>query len=342
MTNPPPNVAVLSAETRALVDSVVAAVAGSRHLVGRGDKNGVDAAAVEAMRRSLLGSGFDGVVVIGEGEKDEAPMLFVGERFGGAAGEGSASTANDHQLPAPKWNIAVDPIDGTALAAAGLPGAVSVIAVSEHGTMAIAPEVYYMQKLVTSATGRGVVDLDMSAPANIRALAKALGKSIGEIRVAVIDKPRNAELIAEIQAIGAQWARFAEGDVAQAVVAATEGTDVDILLGVGGNPEGVASAVAVQVLGGFMQGRLAPQTEVERESALSAGLDLERKFELHELVGGSRHIFVMAGVTDGPLTRGFAVHKSASAQGADELHVEVLVLDSEIGAAQVLTEVVEL
>ena len=338
MTKPTVNKLVMSAETRALVDSVVAAVVGSRHLVGKGDKNGVDAAAVDAMRNSLIGSGFDGIVVIGEGEKDEAPMLFVGERFGG--GQGSASSGES--LPDPKWNIAVDPIDGTALAAAGVPGAVSVIAVSEHGTMAIAPEVYYMQKLVTSAAAGRVVDLDFRAAANIRALAIALGKSIGEVRVAVIDKPRNAELIAEFQAIGAQWARFAEGDVAQAVVAATAGTDVDILLGVGGNPEGVASAVAVQVLGGFMQGRLAPQTEVERESALSAGLDLERKFELHELVGGSRHIFVMAGVTDGPLTRGFTLHKSAKAERTDELHVEVLVLDSALGEPQVLTEVVEL
>ena len=265
-------------------------------------------------------------------------MLFVGERFDAVSG--SASKGND--LPAPKWNIAVDPIDGTALAAAGVPGAVSVIAVSEHGTMAIAPEVFYMQKLVTSAAAGRVVDLDLSAAANIRAVAEALGKSIGEVRVAVIDKPRNAELIAEVLATGAQWARFAEGDVAQAVVAATEGTDVDILLGVGGNPEGVASAVAVQVLGGFMQGRLAPQTEAERAVALRAGLDLERKFELNELVGGSRHIFVMAGVTDGPLTRGFTVLKSANAERSDELHVEVLVLDSALGEPQVLTEVVEL
>ncbi len=338
MTKPTVNKLVMSAETRALVDSVVAAVVGSRHLVGKGDKNGVDAAAVDAMRNSLIGSGFDGIVVIGEGEKDEAPMLFVGERFGG--GQGSASSGES--LPDPKWNIAVDPIDGTALAAAGVPGAVSVIAVSEHGTMAIAPEVYYMQKLVTSAAAGRVVDLDFRATANICAVSEALGKPISEVRVAVIDKPRNAELIAEVQAIGAQWARFAEGDVAQAVVAATEGTDVDILLGVGGNPEGVASAVAVQVLGGFMQGRLAPQTEVERESALSAGLDLDRKFELHELVGGSRHIFVMAGVTDGPLTRGFTLHKSAKAERTVELHVEVLVLDSALGEPQVLTEVVEL
>ena len=237
------------------------------------------------------------------------------------------------ELPAPRWSIAVDPIDGTALAAAGMPGAVSVIAVSEHGTMAIAPEVYYMQKLVTSPLGQAAVDLDLSVGDNIRALAVALGKPVSEVRVAVIDKPRNAALIAEVQSAGAQWASFAEGDVAQAVVAASEGTDVDILLGVGGNPEGVASAVAVQVLGGFMQGRLAPQTEVERESALRAGLDLDRKFELHELVGGSRHIFVMAGVTDGALARGFA-------EGDGMLHVEVLVLDSAIGAAQVLTEVV--
>jgi len=183
--------------------------------------------------------------------------------------------------------------------------------------------------------GRGVVDLDMSATANVEALAAALGKNVGEVRVAIIDKPRNAELIAEVQAAGAQWARFAEGDVAQAVVAASEGTDVDILLGIGGNPEGIASAVAVQVLGGFMQGRLAPQTELERAAALAADLDLERKHELHELVSGGRHIFVMAGYTDGPLTRGFA-HKNG------ELHIEVLVLDSALEKPLVLTEVAAL
>jgi fructose-1,6-bisphosphatase II len=138
------------------------------------------------------------------------------------------------------------------------------------------------------------------------------------------------------------WARFAEGDVAQAVVAAAEGTDVDILLGIGGNPEGVASAVAVHVVGGFMQGRLAVQTEAERASAPAAGHDLERKFELHELVAGGRHIFVMAGVTDGPLTRGFVERASAEPGNGSELHVEVLVLDSAIGEALVLTEVVGL
>ena len=325
-------------ETRALVDAAVAAVAGSRHLVGLGDKNAVDGAAVDAMRSSLLRSGFDGVVVIGEGEKDEAPMLFAGERFGLGAGASVALV----DLPEPLWDVAVDPIDGTALAAAGTPGAVSVIAASEFGTMALAPEVFYMQKLVTSAAGRGAVDLDASASANIRSLAKALGKPVNELRVAVIDKPRNAALIAEVQAAGAIWASFAEGDVAQAVVAAAEGTDVDILLGVGGNPEGVASAVAVQVVGGFMQGRLAPQTEAERLSALAAGHDLERKFELHELVSGARHIFVMAGVTDGPLTRGFVERASAEPGRGSELHVEVLVLDSDLGEAVVLTEVVEL
>ena len=321
MTNPSPIQADLSPETRALVSAAAAAVAGSSHLRGSGDKYAVDAAAVTAMRESLQASGFDGVVVIGEGEKDQAPMLFTGERFG-----------SSHQ---PLWDIAVDPIDGTALAAAGTDGAVAVIAVSEHGTMALAPEVFYMQKLVASAAARGVVDLDFSPTQNIEALAAALGKSVSDVRVAIIDKPRNAQLIAEVQAAGAQWARFAEGDVAQAVVAAAEGTDVDILLGVGGNPEGVASAVAVRVLGGFMQGRLAPQTEPERQSALAAGLDLQRKFELHDLVGGERHIFVMAGFTDGPLTRGFA-HKDG------ELHVEVLVLDSAFDKPLVLTEVAQL
>ena len=308
----------LSAETLALVEAAVAAVAGAQHLVGAGDKNAVDGAAVDAMRGSLFSSAFDGVVVIGEGEKDEAPMLFAGERFGARPDT------------APLWDIAVDPIDGTALAAAGVPGAVSVIAASEYGAMALTPEVHYMQKLVTTGVGRGVVDLDLSATENIRHLADALAKAIGDVRVAVIDKPRNAALIAEVQAAGAKWARFAEGDVAQAVLAASVGTEVDMLLGVGGNPEGVASAVAVKVLGGFMQGRLAPQSEFERSAALAAGLDLDRKFELPDLVAGSRHIFVMAGVTDAPMVRGFVYRDG-------RLQVEVLVLDTVLGAPQVLS-----
>ena len=240
-----------------LLAATVAAVTGSWPLVGNGDGMAVDGAAVDAMRYSLSASEFGGVVVIGEGEKDEAPMLFNGELLG----QGNSID----------WDIAVDPIDGTKLAAAGTKGAVSVIAASERGTMLDCHEVYYMKKLVSSGAARGVLDIDASATANVLALAKALDVPVTDIRVAVINKPNNYELIQEIQEAGAQWVRFEEGDIAMAVAAATEGSGVDLLLGIGGAPEGVVTAVGIRVLGGYMQGVLAPQSPDEIGRALQAG-----------------------------------------------------------------------
>jgi fructose-1,6-bisphosphatase II len=295
--------------------ATIAAAVGSWNLVGAGDKNAVDGAAVDAMRSSLRGADFGGIVVIGEGEKDEAPMLYNGEIIGGGQ-------------PL-EWDIAVDPIDGTALAADGTPGAVSVMAAAQRGGLMAAPEVFYMQKIVTGRAGRAVVDLDYSPERNIELLAPALEKPISEVNVAVIDKNRNRDLIERVQATGANWVRFAEGDVAMAVAAAAGDVGVDMLLGIGGNPEGVVTACAVQALGGFMQGRLMPLSPDEMTAALGAGYDVEKKFELDELASGERFIFVLTGITDGLLAKGIR-------EVGDELHVQSFVLDSEVGEVRLL------
>jgi fructose-1,6-bisphosphatase II len=228
--------------------AAVAAAAGAWPLVGSGDKFGVDEAAVNAMRSSLKTADFGGIVIIGEGEKDEAPMLFNGELVGAGM--------------RPEWDIAVDPIDGTALAAEGVEGAVSVIAAAERGKMLDCKDVYYMKKLVTDAAGIGVCDIDMTPTENIIALAAAKEIAVTDLRVAVINKDRNRDVIAEVEASGATWVSFDEGDVAMAVAAATGDSGIDMLIGVGGCPEGIVTACAVQILGGHMQGRLAPSNPV--------------------------------------------------------------------------------
>jgi fructose-1,6-bisphosphatase II len=295
--------------------ATIAAAIGSWHLVGAGDKNKVDGAAVDAMRASLRAANFGGIVVIGEGEKDEAPMLFNGEIIGGGQ-------------PL-EWDIAVDPIDGTALAAEGVPGAVSVMAACTRGGMMAAPEVYYMQKIVSGSAGVGLLDLDYSPEKNIQLLADELGKPVSDLNVAIIDKGRNHDLIRRVQDFGANWVRFAEGDVAMAVAAAVGDVGVDLLLGIGGNPEGVVTACAVQAAGGFMQGRLMPLTPDEMTKALAAGHDVERKYELDELANGDRYIFVLTGITDGLLAAGIR-------EIGDELHLQSFVLDSDFGEPRLL------
>ena len=295
--------------------ATIAAAVGSWHLVGAGDKNKVDGAAVDAMRASLRAANFGGIVVIGEGEKDEAPMLFNGEIIGGGQ-------------PL-EWDIAVDPIDGTALAAEGVPGAVSVMAACTRGGMMAAPEVYYMQKIVSGPAGVGLLDLDYSPEKNIQLLADELGKPGSDLNVAIIDKGRNRDLIQRVQAFGATWVRFAEGDVAMAVAAAVGDVGVDLLLGIGGNPEGVVTACAVQAAGGFMQGRLMPLTPDEMTRALAAGHDVERKYELDELANGDRYIFVLTGITDGLLAAGIR-------EIGEEIHLQSFVLDSDFGEPRLL------
>ena len=291
-----------------LLAATLAAVSNCWPKVGEQNAHDLDQSAVDAMRFSLNESDFGGVVVIGEGEKDEAPMLFNGEKLG--RGE-------------PLWDVAVDPVDGTKLAAKGVPGAVSVIAVSERGTMLDCHDVYYMKKIVAGPDARGWLDIDAPTEQNIRQLAKAKGLEVSEISVAVINKPRNAQVIKEVLDAGANWVRFEEGDIANAVASAIEGSGVDMLLGVGGSPEGVVTACAIKALGGFMQGLLAPQTPDEIERAMMSGLPLGKKLELEDMVGGNRQIFVMTGITDAPLVNGVRFE-----DGKEQL--QSLIIDSDL------------
>ncbi|WP_207454366.1 class II fructose-bisphosphatase [Desertivibrio insolitus] len=258
--------------------------------IGRGDKNGADKAAVDAMRKFLGTVNFAGVVVIGEGEKDQAPMLFNGEVVGNGNG--------------PECDIAVDPIDGTSLTAAGRQNALSMIAVSDRGTMLDASSVFYMDKLVTGPEGIGVVDIRKPIGENIRALAAAKGKPVEEMSIAVLDRPRHEQLIADIRAAGAGTRLLLDGDVAGGINAARYGTRIDMCVGTGGSPEGVATACAIKALGGLIQGVLRPKTDEERQRGLDAGLKFDHVYEADELVRGDNTFFVATGVTDGGLVEG--------------------------------------
>jgi fructose-1,6-bisphosphatase II len=261
-----------------------AAIAAGR-LVGRGDKNAIDGAAVDAMRASLGAVDFAGTVVIGEGEKDEAPMLYIGEEIGSGAGLA--------------LDIAVDPIDGTTLAARGGAGAIAVVAAARRGSL-FHTHVPYMEKLVTGPAGRGRISLERPLRENIRALAEALGRPIGEVTVALLDRPRNEALLAECRAIGARVSQFGDGDVARGVMTVLEGrTQIDMLAGIGGAPEGVVTAVAVKALGGEMQGRLWLRDDGDRELARADGHDPARILTLDDLCAADDGIFVATGVTDG-------------------------------------------
>ena len=266
---------LVAALTRATEDAARAA----RVWSGRGDKDAADGAAVAAMRAALADAPFDGTVVIGEGEKDAAPMLANGERLG------AGGTAYD---------IAVDPLDGTRLAAEGLPGSIAVIALAPRGSMFDPVGVFYMDKLICAAVGRGVVDIRRPVADNLTALAAASGKQVSELVVAVLNKPRHAGLIAGIRAAGAAATLLAEGDISAAVRAASG--RVDLVLGVGGTPEGIIAACAVRVLDGFMQARLAPQSPEQNLLALAGGHDLERVFELDDLVASDSVLFVSTAV----------------------------------------------
>jgi fructose-1,6-bisphosphatase II len=241
--------------------------------------------------RAFLGTvDFEGLVVIGEGEKDSAPMLFNGELVGTGNG--------------PKCDIAVDPIDGTSLTAAGRQNALSVIAVSDRGTMLDASSVFYMNKLVTGAEGVGVCDIRKPIGENIRALAKAKNKSVSEIVVAVLDRPRHEQLIREIREAGAGTRLLLDGDVAASIHAASHGTRIDMSMGIGGSPEGVATACAITALGGLMQGILMPRDDAEKQRGIDAGLLMDHVYEVNELVSSDNTFFIATGVTDGGLLEG--------------------------------------
>ncbi|MCU1623955.1 MAG: ywjI [Frankiales bacterium] len=273
-----------------LVRVTEAAAMAAGRWVGRGDKIGGDGAAVDAMRQLITTVGMKGVVVIGEGEKDEAPMLFNGELVG--SGEG------------PECDVAVDPIDGTTLMAKGMPNAIAVMAVAERGTMYDPSAVFYMEKLVTGPEAADVVDITAPVAHNIQAVAKAKGAAVEDVTVCILDRPRHEELVHEVRAAGARIKFISDGDVAGAVMACTVGTGVDLLLGIGGTPEGIITACAVKCLGGTIQGKLWPQKDSEFENAAAAGLDLDAILSTDDLVSSDNVFFVATGITDGELVRG--------------------------------------
>jgi fructose-1,6-bisphosphatase II len=273
-----------------LVRATEAAAIRAVPFIGRGDKNAADGAAVDAMRKFLGTVNFQGTVVIGEGEKDHAPMLYNGEVVGNGYG--------------PSCDIAVDPIDGTSLTAAGRQNALSMIAVADRGSMYDPSAVFYMEKIVTGPEGHGVVDLRQPIGENIRALAKAKGKDVADITVAVLDRPRHVQLIEDIRAAGAGTRLLLDGDVAGGINAARYETRIDMCVGIGGTPEGIITACALKALGGLIQGRLYPRDDDERQRAIDAGHDLDRVLEADDLVTSDNTYFVATGVTDGQLVDG--------------------------------------
>jgi fructose-1,6-bisphosphatase II len=274
-----------------LVRVTEAAALAAARWVGRGDKEGADAAAVDAMRLVLGTVPMDGIVIIGEGEKDEAPMLYNGERIG----DGTP----------PQTDIAVDPVDGTTLTALGRGNAVAVIAVSERGTMFDPGPCVYMEKIAVGPEAAHVIDIRESATYNVQAVAKALGKQVHEVTAVVLDRPRHDELIGEVRQAGARLRLIPDGDVAGGISTAWPDSGADILLGIGGTPEGVITAAALKSMGGALQGRLWPREGTgEREAAVEAGYDLAEVLDTERLVAGDNCFFAATGITDGELLKG--------------------------------------
>ena len=273
-----------------LVRVTEAAAMAAARWVGFGDKNGADGAAVNAMRALVQSVSMTGVVVIGEGEKDDAPMLFNGEQVGDGTGA--------------EVDVAVDPIDGTTLCAKGMPNALSVLAVSERGTMYDPSAVFYMEKLVTGPAAADVVDINAPLADNLAKIARAKSEHVKDLTVIILDRPRHEGLVKEIREAGARIKFITDGDVAGAVMAARDGTGIDLLIGVGGTPEGVITACAMKCLGGVIQGRLWPKDDAERRRALDAGHDLDRVLFTDDLVTGDNVFFVATGVTDGEMLEG--------------------------------------
>ena len=266
-----------------------AAMAGARWM-GRGDKEQADGAAVDAMRAVLSGVSMDGIVVIGEGEKDEAPMLYNGE----AIGDGHP----------PLVDIAVDPIDGTTLTSLGRPNAIAVIALSERGTMFNPGPCVYMEKIATGPDAADAIDLTASIKANLKWVAKALRKDVADVTAVILDRDRHTHIIKECREAGARIRLIPDGDVAGAISTAWPESGADILFGVGGTPEGVIAACALKCLGGAIQGRLYPRDDDERQKAIDMGYDLDKVLTLDDLVSGEDVFFSATGITDGELLRG--------------------------------------
>ncbi len=278
-----------------LVRTTEAAALAASRWVGQGDKNAADGAAVDAMRTMLTTVAMRGVVVIGEGEKDEAPMLFNGEEVGDGTG--------------PACDIAVDPVEGTTLTAMGRGGAIAVIAVAERGSMFDPGPCVYMDKLAVGREAADVVDIDAPVKANLEAVAKAKGSKVRDLTAVVLDRPRHEEIIAQIRAAGARIRLIQDGDVNGAISTAWHGSGADIMFGIGGTPEGVIAAAALKCMGGAIQGKLWPRNDDERRAALDAGYDLDAVLTQDTLVDSDNCFFASTGITDGDLLKG--VHFSA-------------------------------
>jgi fructose-1,6-bisphosphatase II len=273
-----------------LVRVTEAAALGCGRWIGRGDKNSADQAAVDAMRAMLDTVSMSGVVVIGEGEKDEAPMLYNGEEVGNGQ--------------PPEVDVAVDPLEGTRLTSVGQPNAIAVIALGERGTMFFPGAAVYMDKLVGGPEVGEALDIAASPAENVQRAAQAKGVKPSEIAVVVLDRERNEPIIDGLREVGAKVNLISDGDVAPAIAAARPGTGVDLMMGIGGTPEGVIAAAAVKCLGGAVQGKLWPRTEGERRALLEDGYDLDRVLTTDDLVGGDNVFVAATGVTDGALLRG--------------------------------------
>ena len=293
-----------------LVRATEAAAMAAGRWMGRGDKNMADDAAVNALRYMLNTVSMSGMVVIGEGEKDEAPMLFNGEHLGASS--------------SPEVDIAVDPIDGTRLTALGLPGAISVVALSQKGTMFNPKNIYYMNKLVTGPKAAKVIDINLSPAENISRVAEVKGKALDDITVVVLDRPRHDELMAQIRSAGARIKLIPDGDIAGALLTCKDHGGADLLMGVGGSPEAVITACAIKCLNGNMQCKLWPRHEEDVREAKRRGLELDQVLTIEDLVKGDNVFFSATGITDSELLKGVRYDGT-------EIHTSSVVMRSRSG-----------
>jgi fructose-1,6-bisphosphatase II len=282
--------------------------------VGRGNKEGGDGAAVDAMRQLVSTVSMSGIVVIGEGEKDEAPMLYNGELVGTGNG--------------PECDVAVDPVDGTTLMAKGMPNAIAVLAVAERGAMFDPSAVFYMEKIAVGPDARDAIDITKSPAENLKAVAAAKGESVRDLTAVILDRDRHKDLIAEVREAGARVRLIPDGDIAGAIAVAWRSSGTDVLFGIGGTPEGVTAACALKCLGGQILGRLWPRSENEKRAALDAGYDLDQVLTIDDLVSGDDVFFAATGVTDGELLRGVRYW-------ADGAGTESLVMRSKSGTVRI-------
>jgi fructose-1,6-bisphosphatase II len=299
-----------------LVRVTEAAAMAAGRWVGRGDKEGGDGAAVDAMRQLINSLPMRGVVVIGEGEKDNAPMLFNGEHVGDWTG-------------GPEVDVAVDPIDGTTLMSKGMPNAIAVLAVAERGAMFDPSAVFYMEKLAVGPEAADVIDIEAGIAENLRRIAKVKNRSVSDVTVCILDRPRHAQLVQDVRNAGARIHFLSDGDIAGAISAAREQSEVDVLVGIGGTPEGIVTACALKCIGGAIQAKLWPQDEAEREKAIAAGHDLDRVLHTDDLVRGDNTFFAATGVTSGDLVRGVRYQGSGA-------YTQSIVMRSKSGTIRVI------